>query len=195
MPVAGYVLVGGKSSRFGRDKALLEFDGVPLAVRIAGRMRPVVEGVTLVGSPEKYRALGLRVIPDAVTDFGPLGGMLAALEDSASEWNLLAACDMPELTTQFFSFLAARTAGCEDDVILPYDADGRPEPLCGVYRSTARVVVRRQVEAGVHKVMHALDGLRIARLDPKDWAALDPAGRLFTNLNRPQDWEGKWGRV
>ena len=170
---------------------MLEFNGVPLAVRIAERMRPAVEGVTLVGSPEKYRELGLRVIPDAVTDFGPLGGVLAALEDSTSEWNLLTACDMPELTAEFFSFLAARTAGCNDDVILPYDGVGRAEPLCGVYRSTARAVVRRQVEAGVHKVMHALDGLRIARLDPEEWAALDPAGRLFTNLNRPEDWKGK----
>jgi molybdopterin-guanine dinucleotide biosynthesis protein A len=195
LPVAGYVLVGGKSSRFGRDKALLEFNGVPLAVRIAERMRPAVEGVTLVGSPEKYRELGLRVIPDAVTDFGPLGGVLAALEDSTSEWNLLTACDMPELTAEFFSFLAARTAGCGDDVILPYDGVGRAEPLCGVYRSTARAVVRRQVEAGVHKVMHALDGLRIARLDPEEWAALDPAGRLFTNLNWPEDWKGKSDRV
>lgn len=183
-------MVGGKSSRFGRDKALLELDGVPLAVRIAERMRPVVESVTLVGSPEKYQDLGLRVIPDAVADFGPLGGMLAALEDSTSEWNLLTACDMPELTTEFFSFLVERTAGCPDDVILPYDSDGRPNPLCAAYGSALREVLRRQVEADVHKVMHALDGLRIARLDPGELGLLDQQGRLFTNLNRPEDWEG-----
>lgn len=153
-------------------------------------MGPAVDGVTLVGSPEKYGHLGPRVIPDAVADFGPLGGMLAALEDSTSEWNLLAACDMPALTTEFLSFLVARTAGCEGDVILPYDAEGRPEPLCAVYRSSLREVVRRNVEAGIHKVMHALDGVRIARLDPEEWATLDTEGHLFANLNRPEDWEG-----
>lgn len=181
-------MVGGKSSRFGRDKALLKIDGQALAVRIAERMRAVVDEVTFVGSPEKYRHLGRRVIPDAVADFGPLGGILAAIEDSESEWNLLTGCDMPELTTEFFSFLIERTAGCGDDVILPCDEKGRPEPLCAMYRSTASGVVRREVEAGVHKVMRALDGLRIKRLAPPDWATFDPLGTLFTNLNRPEDW-------
>ena len=181
-------MVGGKSSRFGRDKALLEIDGQALAVRIAERMGAVVDEVTFVGSPEKYRHLGRHVIPDAVADFGPLGGILAALEDSESEWNLLTGCDMPELTTEFLSFLVERTLGCEDDVILPCDKEGRPEPLCAMYRSTAREVVRREVEAGVHKVMSALDELRIMRLAPPEWAAFDPRGSLFTNLNRPEDW-------
>ena len=136
-------MVGGKSSRFGRDKALIEIDGQPLALRIAERIGPAVDQVTFVGSPEKYQHLGPHVIPDAVADFGPLGGILAALEDSESEWNLLTGCDMPELTTEFLSFLVERTVGCEDDVILPCDKEGRPEPLCAMYRSTAREVVRR----------------------------------------------------
>ena len=107
-------MVGGKSSRFGRDKALIEIDGQPLALRIAERIGPAVDQVSFVGSPEKYQHLGRRVIPDAVADFGPLGGILAALEDSESEWNLLTGCDMPELTTAFLSFLVERTLGCED---------------------------------------------------------------------------------
>ena len=169
---------------------MLEIDGEPLAPRIAGRMRPVVDGVTFVGPPEKYGDMGPRVIPDAVTDFGPLGGILAALEDSASEWNLLVACDMPGLTTEFLSYLVGKTADCEADVVLPCDERGRPEPLCAVYRSTVRGAVRRAVDAGVHKVMLALDGLRIVRLDPEEWAPLDTEGRLFANINRPEDWEG-----
>jgi len=188
LSVAGYVLVGGKSSRFGRDKALIEIDGQPLALRIAERIGPAVDQVTFVGSPEKYRHLGPRVIPDAVADFGPLGGILAVLEDAPSEWSLITACDMPELTREFFAFLAGQTADCAADVILPCDAAGRPEPLCAVYRSTALEPLRSKVEAGIHKVMHALDGLRIKRLAPSDWAVFDPLGTLFTNLNRPEDW-------
>jgi molybdopterin-guanine dinucleotide biosynthesis protein A len=189
LSVRGYILVGGKSSRFGRDKALLDVDGEPLALRIAAQMSPAVESMTLVGDPAKYTPLGLPVIPDAVADFGPLGGLLAALEDSGEEWNLIVACDMPLVTTDLFRFLVERTAGCSEDIVLPYDRKGRPEPLCAAYRSTARATVRRAVEGGVHKVMRALDGLKIAALTPADYAVVDPEGVVFTNLNRVQDLE------
>jgi len=150
-------------------------------------MRPAVESVTLVGAPEKYGVLGLPVIPDAVADFGPLGGLLAALEDSPSEWNVIVACDMPLVTTDLFRFLVAQTSDCSDDLVLPYDREGRPEPLCAAYRSTAREAVRRAVDGGVHKVMRALDGLKISRLTPADYASVDPHGLVFTNLNHPRD--------
>jgi molybdopterin-guanine dinucleotide biosynthesis protein A len=189
LPVRGYILVGGKSSRFGSDKALLDVDGEPLALRIAAQMRPAVESVTLVGNPVKYGKLGLPVISDAVADFGPLGGLLAALEDSADEWNLVTACDMPLVTTDLFRFLVEQTATCSDDGVLPYDREGQPEPLCAAYRSSAAAKVRRAVENGVHKVMRALDGLNISALAPADYAAVDPEGTVFTNLNRVQDLE------
>ena len=189
LPVRGYILVGGKSSRFGSDKALLDVDGEPLALRIAARMRPAVVSVTLVGSPSTYGHLGLRVIPDAVADFGPLGGLLAALEDSGEEWNLIAACDMPLVTADLFRFIAETTVDCPEDVILPYDCEGRPEPLCAAYRSSAAATVRRAVEDDVHKVMTALESLKIAALTPEDYAAVDPEGTVFTNLNRVRDLE------
>jgi molybdopterin-guanine dinucleotide biosynthesis protein A len=106
--VAGYILVGGKSSRFGRDKALVEVGGRPLALRVVDALSPVTGTVTLVGAPEKYRHLGLRVIPDLLADFGPLAGILAALDDSQRAWNLLLACDMPRVTAGFLTFLLDR---------------------------------------------------------------------------------------
>lgn len=160
-----------------------------MALRIAERMRPVVESVTLVGAPEKYLSLGLTVIPDAVADFGPLGGLLAALEDSADEWNLIAACDMPLVTTDLFRFLVERAAASSEDVVLPYDREGRAEPLCAAYRSSTAPTIRRAVEDNIHKVMRALDGLKIAVLNPADYAVVDPEGTVFTNLNHVQDLE------
>jgi molybdopterin-guanine dinucleotide biosynthesis protein A len=187
--VAGYILVGGKSSRFGRDKALVDVGGRPLALRVADALAPVTGAVTLVGAPEKYRHLGLRVIPDPLADFGPLAGILAALEDSKSAWNLLVACDMPGLSAEFLSFLLARARESQADVVLPVDAEDRPEPLCAAYALGSLEAIRRAVERGTRKVTAAFDGLRVQHLLPAEYFRLDPDGRLFTNLNSPADWE------
>ena len=60
--VAAFVLAGGASRRMGRDKALLELNGVPMVVRMARLAEPHVASVTVVGPPERYASLGLSVV-------------------------------------------------------------------------------------------------------------------------------------
>ena len=187
---AGYVLVGGKSSRLGTDKALLDFEGKPLAARVAEVVQAAAGRVTIVGPLEKYGHLGLRVIPDPVENFGPLAGLLAALEDSESPWNLVTACDMPYLDAAFLNFLFEEAPAAGADVLLPFDAEGNPEPLCAVYSLEARSTIRRHVEQGVHKVTRAFEGLRVDELAPDRYARFDPEGRIFTNLNTLEDVRG-----
>jgi molybdenum cofactor guanylyltransferase len=62
--VAAFVLAGGASRRMGRDKALLELNGVPMVVRMARLVGPNVASVTLIGPPERYAHLGLHVVAD-----------------------------------------------------------------------------------------------------------------------------------
>ena len=187
---AGYVLVGGKSSRLGIDKALLEFEGAPLVTRVANVVRAAAGRVTIVGESKKYGHLGLRVIPDPVEDFGPLAGLLAALEDSESPWNLVTACDMPYLDARFLSFLFEEAEAARADILLPVDSEGNPEPLCAVYSLAARSTIRRRVEQGIHKITQAFQGLRVDELVPHRYARFNPDGRIFINLNTQEDVRG-----
>ena len=132
-PTAGYVLVGGRSSRFGADKALLDWHGRPLVLHVAAQVAQAAGSVTLVGAPDRYLALGLPVIPDPVTGFGPLAGLWAALDHSQADWNLVVACDLPHLHAAFLADLLHRANAEDPDVLLPVDHQGRPEPLCAVY--------------------------------------------------------------
>jgi molybdopterin-guanine dinucleotide biosynthesis protein A len=82
MGVGAYILAGGKSRRFGSDKALAMVEGRPLIARLADRVRPHVARVTVVAERvDKYAHLGLRTIGDVVAGLGPLGGLRTALED------------------------------------------------------------------------------------------------------------------
>ena len=185
---AGYVLVGGKSSRFGQDKALLDWQGRPLSAHVAHTVQSAAGSATLVGSIEKYQHLGYRVIPDPLYGFGPLAGLLAALDDSTSEWNLVVACDMPYLTTDFLEFLLSQARESAADVLLPVDLDEMPEPLCAVYSLSARDRIRQAVEHGIHKMTRAFESLRIMQLLPEQYQKFNLDGKLFTNLNLPQDF-------
>jgi len=184
---AGYVLAGGKSTRFGRDKALVEVAGVPLVRRVAEAVREAAGRVTLAGAPEKYGHLGYEVIPDPVQNAGPLAGLAAALAHSRARWNLIAACDMPHFHAAFGRFLLEQAERLQADVLMPVDAEGREHPLCAVYRDACREPVERRLAQGTRKVMRALEGLRVVRAGPQDYGHADPEGKAFTNANTPEE--------
>jgi len=175
------VLVGGRSRRMGFDKASLTLEGRPLAVRVASAVNRVCGSVTLVGDPEKYRTLGLRVVPDKFPGAGPLAGIEAALRLTTSEWNLIAACDMPALNTSVFEELF-RTAVTEEgaDCALPQYPDGRVEPLSAVYHRRCHPVIRAALEADIRKITDALRPLAIRYLRVASEAP-------FANLNTPEE--------
>ena len=187
---AGYVLVGGRSSRFGSDKALAPWQGRPLARWVAEQVQAAAGPVTLVGDPERYQELGLPVIADRVEGFGPLAGLAAALEHSSAEWNLVVACDMPYLTPEFLRFLLRAAEACETDIVLPLDREGRAEPLCAVYAGRRRAAISDAVRHGVHKMTDAFAFLRVRPMPFSEYAAYDPDGLLFSNLNTAADLAG-----
>jgi molybdopterin-guanine dinucleotide biosynthesis protein A len=185
---AGYVLVGGHSSRFGTDKALAEWNGQPLALRVAEHVRAAAGSVTLVGNPEKYRHLGLPTIADPVEGCGPLAGLAAALQHSGADYNLVVACDMPRLRPEFLQFLLRVAEGEAADVVMPLDREGREEPLCAVYARRCRGPVAAALHCGVRKLTAAFSGLRVRRVPFSEYCDLDPDGTLFANLNTPAEW-------
>lgn len=175
------MLVGGRSSRMKRDKALLPFRGVPLAQWVAGTIAKAAGSATLIGPPDLYSTLGFPVIPDLYPGEGPLGGILTALRHSQKDWNLITACDMPELDAALLTRLldAAERAGA--DVLLPITPDGRAQPLCAVYHSNCISALDFAFSTGVRAVSQALGTLRVLRLRIEE---LLP----FQNVNTPEDW-------
>ena len=88
----------------GRDKARLPFRGGDLVGAVAGEVERAAGNVTLVGHSD------LPGIADRYPGEGPLGGILTALHHTSTDWNLIVACDMPEVTAAFLAGLLARAA-------------------------------------------------------------------------------------
>jgi molybdopterin-guanine dinucleotide biosynthesis protein A len=191
--VHGYVLAGGGSTRFGRDKALMEIDGKPMLLRMSGLLASVASEVNVVAPPSRYASLGVKSVADRWPGEGPLGGILTALrhseaDDSEREWNLMLSCDMPFLTREWIVFLAQRAAESAAQVVLPRSQHGL-EPLCACYKTTASVALQAAFDSGVRKVTQALQEVKLEMLDAADWKRFDNGGRLFWNMNTPAEYD------
>jgi molybdopterin-guanine dinucleotide biosynthesis protein A len=191
--IAGYVLAGGGSTRFGRDKALVELGGLPMLGRMIALLQNVANHVKVVGAPEKYARFEREMVSDRWPGEGPLGGIITALEDAGksaahTEWNVIVSCDMPFLTPEVMEFLIERAAKSDAQVVVAHSAQG-PEPLCSCWRTDAAKTLRAAFERGVRKVTEGIALLRSEVLDESSWKRFDSAGRLFWNMNTPADFE------
>ena len=165
----------------GSDKAMLLYRGAPLVVHVARQVAGFTGSVSLVGPAERYGGLGYPVVEDREPECGPLGGIVSALAATEAEWNMMAACDMPGITTEFVARLFGMAESMEVDVVLPLGEGGRPDPLCAVYHRRCYGVLDAAFRGGTRKVTAALDGLRVHRFTAESLDALH-------NVNTPQEW-------
>ncbi len=102
-PLIGVVLAGGQSSRMGRDKAMLDWQGRPLIERqMAALDEAGCERVLVSGSRQDHDA-----IPDAVPGKGPVGGLAGMARAITGEAQLLVIpVDMPRLDAALLRTLA-----------------------------------------------------------------------------------------
>ena len=185
---AAYILAGGQSSRMGRDKAMLAPGGVPLLMRTAALLAPLAGPPVIIGPPQRYSALGYRVIPDDSPGIGPLGGIATALRHTNQPWNLVVGCDLPFLTPEWLDYLLGRAVESKADAVIPQSAAGS-EPLCAMYRKTCVTAILAAIERGTRKVTDAFVGLKIDTVPPQEWKPFDESGHLFKNMNTPEDFE------
>jgi molybdopterin-guanine dinucleotide biosynthesis protein A len=194
--ISAFILCGGASTRMGKQKALLDFGGEPLICRTVRLLEPLVPAITIIGSPDPYRALGFRVIADG--DFGthsgkgralgPLVGIASALTATDTTWNLILACDLPYLTTNWLDWLLARAMVSGQQIIMPRTSRGL-EPLAAVYRRECVLPIVASLSRGVRKVTDAIEEFRVEFVSEQEWRSLDPDSNTLRNMNTPADYQ------
>jgi molybdopterin-guanine dinucleotide biosynthesis protein A len=179
--VTGYVIAGGRSERLGQDKRRLTIGGMTLLQRACNllnellRQEPFVVGDNLAG----FGIDGSRIISDAAPNCGPLGGLVAALENCSSNWSLVLAVDLPLM--QFDDLSRLINVREEQYDLHTLCKNDLPEPLAAIYHKRTLEYWRDRLQRGE---LGLIDGIRQLK-----WNAvtLPSDSKLLVNLNNPDD--------
>ncbi len=178
--IYGLVLAGGRSSRMGRDKGLIVYNGKPQREYITDLLRKFCVHVFTSCKTQEYIPIELNPLPDQFELESPLNGVLSAFEKNNSVAWLTVPVDMPYVDEAVLAFLlqhrdADKTATCF------VDSDGKnPEPLLAIWEAKAAVSLKMYYEAGGISPREFLKQQDILLLQPPD-------KRIHHNINTPDE--------
>lgn len=186
--VTGCILAGGTSSRMGKNKALLEVDGIPIITRTYRILASLFHEVIVVtNTPHDYDFLPCRKVPDIYPDFGSIAGLHSALTHSGSERSFVTPCDMPFLEPAIIRHLCDIQEGGFDAVI-PY-SEGGQEPLHGVYAAPCREIFEASIRNGERKIIDVLERMNIRNVTHEEIKYFNGISSPFLNVNTPEEYE------
>jgi molybdopterin-guanine dinucleotide biosynthesis protein A len=184
MPLTGIVLAGGKSSRMGTDKGLLDYKGKRLVEYSIDLLRYYCNYLIISTNNPEYKRFGLPIAADEFPEKGPAGGLFSALRKSSTDWNLVLACDMPFIKRSLLDALLSDPANSYGVVPLH---DGLFEPLAAVYHKNMEVFLADAIQKNflsMHRIIKSA-GVRFLQVENM----LDEFPDMFKNLNYPNDYD------
>lgn len=179
------LLVGGRSSRMGSDKAFLDWHGQPLwrhQQQTLRRTHP--DRIYLsVSQANASRFSGEELLVDDVADAGPLAGLCTALRAMETPLLLVLAVDLPFVSAATLDLLLEPcTEGCG---CVPVLADQR-QPTAAVYPRELQALAERRLRARRLAVQELVVEAEAAGY-MRRWTVPDALAPQFQNLNRPSD--------
>ncbi|MCB1049134.1 MAG: molybdenum cofactor guanylyltransferase [Acidobacteria bacterium] len=175
------ILIGGKSTRMGRDKALIPVAGQPNAQRIADLAARLCQTeAVFLGDPRP--GLSGPFLPDREREAGPLSAILGAFDGLPSQTLLVLACDLPHLDEAALSWLLAQ--GSKGESVWPRFPDSPYlEPLLGIYQPNLLPLLEAAFQAGTRSLNPLASQLSL--ISPE---IPGPLCKALTNANTPSAW-------
>ena len=186
LDITGVILAGGRSNRFGSNKALALLHGKSLIQHVTDTVASVFNDSLLVtNTPEQYDFLNIPMIRDRYQDMGPLAGIHAALRHTGKSWIFVVGCDMPAITPDVVAFLCSFVhEDCE--AVIPWLERGA-EPLCGLYHKTALAKIEQYLKGGKVQVKEILENLAVRKITEQELLKVTGDLQVFYYVNRERD--------
>jgi molybdopterin-guanine dinucleotide biosynthesis protein A len=152
--ITAAVLAGGRSSRMGTDKALLELDGKPLLDIALEKCGGFSRVLISANDAAKYARFGASVVPDLIPGQGPMSGFHAALKAAETDYVFFLSCDMPLVPEDFIASMAEKVQKKVPGTIqavVPF-AGGFWQPLCSIYHKSCVPLIEDALSRGEHRM-------------------------------------------
>jgi len=183
---AAVILVGGKSSRMGRAKALLPFDNEPLIAHVVRRLKSWFPEIIVVAAPDQeLPELSAVLVRDEIAYQGPVSGIYHGLKAATKDVCFVTSCDAPFLNFELIDHLLEQIS--EYDVVVPFWQE-RFQPLHAIYRTSVVPLLKEQLERGELRPIFLYDKVRTRKIQEAEIRRLDPEGLSFLNMNSPADY-------
>ena len=184
---AAVILVGGKSSRMGRAKALLPFDNEPLIAHVVRRLKSWFPEIIVVAAPDQeLPELSAVLVRDEIAYQGPVSGIYHGLKAATKDVCFVTSCDAPFLNFELIDHLLEQIS--EYDVVVPFWQE-RFQPLHAIYRTSVVPPLKEQLERGELRPIFLYDKVRTRKIQEAEIRRLDPEGLSFLNMNSPADYD------
>lgn len=184
------ILAGGKSTRMGFDKQLLQVQDESIVLHLVTLLKTRFSDIMVSSStPKLYHQAEVRVFRDVHEGIGPLGGIHAALRFARSEAVFVIACDMPYVEIPYIDYMVEEMAKAEKH----YDAcvterGDHLEVFHSFYCRSALGVLENELAAGRYSVQGFTRKINALVIPEARAADLLPDWRAFTNLNTPEEY-------
>jgi molybdopterin-guanine dinucleotide biosynthesis protein A len=185
------ILAGGASRRMGRDKALIQVEGIRLFDYVYGKCHDLFPEIIIVtNQPQQFSQYHhAYIVMDEIPGAGSLGGLYTGLIRANNDYIFCAACDMPFLKPALVSHLVARRF--QYDIVMPVTGKGF-EPLHALYSKRCIEPIKKMLEQSEFKISKLLSRVDVWYCREKELKKIDPALSSFTNVNTKKDLMKIW---
>ncbi|MEM6751799.1 MAG: molybdenum cofactor guanylyltransferase [Cyanobacteria bacterium P01_C01_bin.38] len=186
-PVAALILAGGKSSRMGTDKALVNYQGKPMLQRVYQVAAECTEQVyVLTPWKERYQNIlpsDCNYLIESQPGKGPVNGLSEGLEQISADWILLLACDLPLLDVEIIQSWINKLPQIPNSTLaLVPQRSEIWEPMCGFYRKDIKTELDTFLKSGKRSFQELLSSIEVEALNVDEKVDL-----MLLNCNYPGD--------
>ena len=183
--IAGIILAGGKSLRYGQDKAFISLNGKFLIDKVISVMKQVFQDVIIIANePKKYSGFGLPVYEDIIKGIGPIGGILTGITYIQKPAGFFVACDMPFLNPELIAYMVKIRNGF--DVVIP-KIGKNIEPLHAIYTKNCLPHIKETIHKKAYGIRTFFSKVSVRYVEKQEIVIYDPELKFLVNINTPED--------
>ena len=184
------ILAGGKSSRFGSDKAMYKIEQKPMLENIVEKLEVFFDNIYIIGNEkQKLKEVNrqIKFLSDIIPDKGPLGGLYTGLSESDSQFNYLQACDMPFICEEYLNFMKSYIKEDSNyDAYIPVK-DGYLEPFVGIYNKSIKNDILKLIKKEQLNFDYLFNEINIKKIPEEEIEKVADPKKIFFNINRKED--------